>query len=169
MRALVVYESMFGTTEAIAGAIARSMSGIIEAEAVKVDAAPHDLIGVDLLVVGGPTHVHGMSRPATRRSAAERGAVDSREGIREWIGGLTTAPARLRVAVFDTRVDKPRWLTGSAARGAMKLLRQRKFRLMTDPESFFVTAGTPPELAVGEETRAGAWGETLAAALTAVV
>lgn len=169
MRALVVYESLFGTTGTIAYEIAKTLSGIIEVEAVKVDDAPQDLTGIDLLVVGGPTHVHGMSRPETRRSAAEQGSATSGEGIREWISGLTTTPAQLRVAVFDTRVDKPRWFTGSAARAAMKLLRRRNMRPIAAPESFLVTTGTPPQLVAAERARAGAWGETLASALTAVV
>ena len=47
--------------------------------------------GVDLLVVGGPTHAHGMTNPDTRRSAAQRAAsalVPFRTGIREWLEQL---------------------------------------------------------------------------------
>ena len=79
MRALVVYESMFGNTQAIADAVADGLAARVRVDAVEVGAAP-TVVGDDvvLLVVGGPTHAFGMSRQATRQDAgrqAERGLV----------------------------------------------------------------------------------------------
>ncbi|TNC19336.1 flavodoxin family protein [Amycolatopsis alkalitolerans] len=165
MRILVVYESMFGSTEQVARAIADGLAPVTQAEVVNVDDAPADLAGVDLLVVGGPTHVHGMSRASTRQSAADRSkeGVRSRErGMREWLDSLGRAPEGLRAAVFDTRVDKARWVTGSAAAGAAKLLRRKHFELVAEPESFLVTGADVAELVGGELARARDWGGALA-------
>lgn len=168
MRALIVYESMFANTEKIANAIAEGMGPDISPEVMNVDDAPAELSGVDLLVVGGPTHVHGMTRASTRKAAAEQATegVRSHQGVREWLTALT-APAGLRAAVFDTRLGKPRWLTGSAAKGEAKALRRNHITLVTRPQSFYVTGGEPPELADGEPARAREWGTTLATKITA--
>lgn len=168
MRIVIVYESMFGGTEKVAEAIAEGISVSVPAEAVNVDDAPKDLDGVDLLVVGGPTHVHGMSRAATRKSAADQvgHATRSHTGLREWLDALGPVPDGLPVAAFDTRADKPRVLTGAASLGAAKRLRRLGCRVVAPAESFFV--GTEPVDAgprPGELARANAWGAALGAAL----
>ncbi|MTD59193.1 flavodoxin family protein [Amycolatopsis pithecellobii] len=164
MRALVVYESMFTNTEKVAKAIVEGLGADVSAEVVNVDDAPDELAGVDLLVVGGPTHVHGMTRPSTRKAAAEQatGDVRSHIGVREWLATLKSPPAALCAAAFDTRLNKPRWLTGSAARGVAKELKRSRIKLVTAPQSFYVTGATPPELADGECARARDWGSALA-------
>ena len=59
MRAVVVYESMFGNTQVVADYVAAGLRATMEATAVPVDGAtPEVLGGVDLLVAGGPTHIH---------------------------------------------------------------------------------------------------------------
>ncbi|WP_370962546.1 flavodoxin family protein [Amycolatopsis sp. cg9] len=163
MRILVVFESMFGATEQIARAVGKGLA----AEVVNVDDAPADVTGVDLLVVGGPTHVHGMSRAATRKSAADQGEEPTRSktGVREWLGALGPVPPGLPVAAFDTRIDKSRLLTGAASLGIAKRLRRLGCRLAVPAESFFVgtdPGGTGP--APGEPDRAEAWGAALGAA-----
>src|SRR5215467_1444554 len=70
MRARVIFESMFGNSELVARAVADGLRSRAEVEVV--DDATHDLNGVDLLVLGGPTHVHGLSRAATREGCSER-------------------------------------------------------------------------------------------------
>jgi hypothetical protein len=166
VRALVVYESMFGNTEEIAQAVMEGLLGTVAAELVEVSdapGAPPD--DVDLLVVGGPTHGFGMSRPGTRdtaRKEAGESLVSRGPGIREWLTGLPPAQRDVLSAAFDTRFDKPRWLTGSAARGAARLLRQRGYRPVIEPTSFFVTATGGP-LADGERVRARQWGGTAGA------
>jgi flavodoxin len=52
MSTIVVYESIYGNTRAIALAVAE---GLGEATACSVDEAPPNLQDADLLVVGGPT------------------------------------------------------------------------------------------------------------------
>ncbi len=69
MDALVVVESVFGNTRAVAEAIAAGLADRMTVRVVDVADAPTAVTGLDLLVVGGPTHAFGMSWSATRRSA----------------------------------------------------------------------------------------------------
>ena len=168
MHALVVFESMFGNTKEIAEAIAEGLASKMSAEAVEVGAAPESIgDDIDLVVVGGPTHAWSMSRRGTRQGAAKdapQGTVSAGIGVREWLGILKKGPATA-VATFDTRFNKPRWLTGSAARSAQKRLR-RRLRIAAPAESFFVAGSTGP-LETGELERARQWGERLGSKITA--
>jgi hypothetical protein len=156
MNAAVVYESSFGNTRAIAEMIAAELG----ARAYSVDEEPPDLAALDLLVVGAPTHVHGLSGAHSRQAAHEQGAPgEPGTGAREWLERMPETPG-LAAAAFDTRADKPAVLTGSAARGIAKRLRQHGCTLATKPESFFVE-GTPGPLASGETERAAAWARSL--------
>lgn len=163
MRALIVYESMFGNTRVVAGAIGDGVSASVPVDVVEVGEAPYSVPGdVGLLVVGGPTHTLGLTRPATRADAARQAAgplVSRGDGLREWLESLGSAPSGLAVATFDTRVDKPR-VPGSAAKGAARRLRRRRFRMVAPPESFFVSGTTGP-LLPGEVDRARQWGVRL--------
>ncbi|HEY7488457.1 MAG TPA: flavodoxin domain-containing protein [Streptosporangiaceae bacterium] len=166
MRVLVVYESMFGNTQQIAKAIAKGLASYGQVDIVEVGDAstvePRN--GHDLLVVGGPTHGLGLSRPGTREAAANQaanGVVSRRIGLREWLEVAET-PRQVPTATFDTRLDKPRWLVGSAARGVAKRLRRYGGRLVVAPESFLVK-GTPGPLRDGEVERARRWGAALGA------
>ncbi|HEU4839955.1 MAG TPA: hypothetical protein VFT09_00885 [Ilumatobacteraceae bacterium] len=140
-RALVVYESMFVNTAAVARAIGDGLGTRFDAvEVVDVSAAPLALDAYDLVVVGGPTHAFGPSRPGTRRSAREQGSGAPDRGVREWLAELsapaTPAPA---AAAFDTRLQT--WFpTGSAARGIRRRLRRLGFRV--GATTSFDVAGT---------------------------
>ena len=157
MNAAVVYESSFGNTREIAQAIA----GALECEVYAVDEPPPGLEGLDLLIVGGPTHVHGMSGATSRKAAIDQGAPSIVPGIgaRGWLDRMPEARG-LAAAAFDTRVEKPAVVTGSAARGIAKRLRRHGCILAAPPESFFVTA-SPGPLEPGETDRAAAWARML--------
>jgi hypothetical protein len=163
MRALVVYESWFGNTRQVAERIASALAAEAEVEVVSVDDPTPSFQHVELLVLGAPTHVHGLSGDRSRRGAIEQRGEEGESGIgaRGWIDGLPLAGAT-PVAVFDTRARKPAWLVGSAAHGMAVRLRKRGYRLAVEPESFFVR-GTPGPLEEGELERAGEWGRKLAA------
>src|SRR5829696_2617339 len=148
MRATVVYESRFGNTHKVAEAIAEAL----DAQLISVDAPMPDLEEIDLLVVGGPTHVHGMTGGRSREAAVEEGGAEGR-GVREWLEELPRG--RGRAAAFDTRIEKPAFLTGSAAKCISKRL-QRKGLQVVATESFFVL-GTDGPLKDGELERAGEW------------
>jgi hypothetical protein len=167
VRALVVYESMFGNTRLIAEAIAAGLNVHLPAEVSDVGATPTRLADdVVLLVVGGPTHAFGLSRPATRRSAHDQGAAASIQvGLREWMAALPRADRPVAVASFATRVSKPR-VPGSAARAARKALRRLGYRAQLAAEDFWVV-GTPGPLLDGEADRARRWGAALAAQVAA--
>jgi hypothetical protein len=170
MAAFLVFESMFGNTQQIADAVTEGLSAHLPVEQVEVGAAPATVgRDVELLVVGGPTHAFGLSRPGTRRSAAQQaegGLVSTGIGLREWLGTLSQGGALdVAVACFDTRVSKPR-LPGSAAAAAEKQLRRLGFRVLARSQSFFVVGTTGP-LVPGERERARRWGEELALELTA--
>ena len=164
-QALVVYESMFGNTEQVAEAIGEGLRSKVEAEVVRVDRAPDVLPdGLDLLVVGGPTHAFSMSRPSTRDSASTQGTVvmPSQVGIREWLDRLRPDDGTAILATFDTRVTKVRKLPGSAAKAAAKVLRRRGVGVVAESVSFYVEDSAGP-LSEGELDRARAGGVSLAA------
>jgi hypothetical protein len=163
MKALVVYESMFGNTETVARAVADRLSETFDVALHDVREIPpvHD---VDLLVVGAPTHAWGLSRPSTRVDAGRKGTVRegaTEIGLREYLD-LSPALTGVAAASFDTRIDKG-W-AGSAARKAHRELRRLGCRMLAPAENFAVTGTTGP-LVDGEQERAGRWAAELASAL----
>jgi hypothetical protein len=176
MRALVVYESMFGNTHTVAEHIADGMGTVLEAHVVPVhDASSTEVAAADLVVVGGPTHIHGMSSERSRAGAADLAATDDDldldpdapgEGLRDWFRDLAADAGTGRLAVaFDTRVHASTLLTGQAASGIAKRLRSHEFDLIVDRESFFVDKSH--RLEPGEAERATAWGQQVAEAAKA--
>jgi hypothetical protein len=172
MRAVVVYESMYGNTHLVAEAIGAGLGTAFEVSVVPVaEADPAVLADAGLVVVGGPTHAHGMSRAATRKAAVEAadkpvsplhvepGALGP--GLRDWFGSLGQYPAQpVKAAAFDTRVHGPAALTGRASKGMTRLLFAHGFNVIAEPESFLVTK--QDRLEPQETTRAREWGAKLA-------
>lgn len=166
MKIVVVYESMFGNTRDIAESIAEGLGTVGDVRVGTVDdLRPDEVRGAALIVVGGPTHAHGMARSGARQSllkdtTRKYGPVlPGRESLRSWLDRIPAGGAR--AATFDTRYDKPAWLTGSAAKKIARRLTGRGYRVV-DRRSFFVEAAGGP-LAGGERERAAAWGRALAA------
>ena len=168
MRAVIVYESMFGNTRTIAEAVAEGLSlQGADVRTAEVGAAPRPLPPqVDLLVVGAPTHTFTLSREETRTAAKEHGEdlVSTGPLMREWLAELPT-DLSCQVAAFDTHVD--RRLPGGAAKALRRRLRQRGYRVILPVESFLVSDMTGP-LVEGEAERARGWGARLASAVRAV-
>jgi hypothetical protein len=162
VRSLVVYESWFGNTQLIARKVAAALAETGEVELAAVDEPLPPLEDVDLLVVGAPTHVHGLSSRRSREGALTQGAFGGPGiGVRDWIDLLPNGARGPRAAAFDTRANKPVLLVGSAARGIARRLRQHGYALAAEPRSFFVV-GTPGPLEAGELERASDWGRELA-------
>ncbi len=169
MKALVIYESMYGNTAAIAEAIGGGLrAGGVETAVMTVDGAdPAMTSEVDLLVIGGPTHVHGMTRTSTREQARkdEQNAYDdptTGPGLRAWMDELPMGGGRWGAA-FDTRMQGPKAFTGSAARGIGRRLAGRGFARAAAPASFLVTKQNT--LVPGEPEKARAWGSEIAQTL----
>src|SRR5690242_8296079 len=113
MAAIVVYESVYGNTREVAEAIGE---GLGDARVLPVHEAPDRVKGYGLVVVGGPTHMHGIATSSSRHAAVqalredgdahrtEPGATEE-PGLRAWLHHLPEEPA-VRAAAFDTRVDR---------------------------------------------------------------
>jgi hypothetical protein len=138
MRALVVYESMYGNTHVIASSIAGGLRADCEVTLVPVAEATRDLFAAaDLLVdpdAGG-------------------------RGMRDWLRDL--GHRNDLAATFDTRLDGVPAFTGRAGRPIARLLKRHGYRLVAAPESFLV--GSQNMLLDGEAARARRWGMTLGA------
>jgi hypothetical protein len=111
-----------------------------DAHAEPVQASQAVLADASLVVVGGPTHVHGMSRAATRKSAVQAAhqpvsplqveADALGPGLREWFGSLGRYP--VKAAAFDTRMHGPASLTGRASKRVARLLRAHGFDVVAE-------------------------------------
>ncbi|MBV1778987.1 hypothetical protein KRR55_07670 [Paeniglutamicibacter sp. ABSL32-1] len=170
MRAIVVNESMYGNTRQVAETIARGIDPAGNVPSLPVSKTnginPAEL---DLLIVGGPTHAHGLSRESTRnaaRTTVTRSAGDlslepdsAGMGIHDWLTSFSGVEGR--AAAFGTRFDAAALLTGRASRGISRLLRASGFELAVESESFLVDKAT--HLLAGEEHRAREWGARLGA------
>jgi hypothetical protein len=155
--ALVVVESVFGNTrrigESVAEGIREHLPTLVRGAA---ELTAEELIGATLLVVGGPTHAHGMATEATRSKGAAQGGTEAQVGplLRDWLAPLRATGS---AAAFDTRLARNSLITGSAARAAARMLKHAGYTLVATPESFLVEGPEGP-LRRGETDRAQAWG-----------
>ena len=175
VRAVIIYESMFGNTHTIADAIAKGLESLDDVVVVPVGEAGRGRLGdADLLVVGGPTHFHGMSRPRTRKWAAATAQKPKNDlvldrdaqgpAVRDWLRSL--GHGHTKFACFDTRFKGPAVLRGRASRPISRKLQRHGFDMVAKPESFFVALEN--HLEPGEEARAQEWGERLAARVLSI-
>ena len=170
MNAVIVFESLFGNTRDIAEAVAEGVGsgGAVEVVLMPVADADADVSlfeDADLLVVGGPTHVHGM---ASERSRVGAVGVAGRSGLpepvtagpvlRDWFEAIPAGGGR-RAAAFDTRIGKSKVLTGSAAGRIVRLLDRAGYDVVG--EESFIVEGTAGPLRAGEIDRAREWGRHL--------
>jgi hypothetical protein len=169
MKAVVIYESMYGNTHQIANAIGEGLGSVAEVVVVPVGEADAELVkSAEVVVVGGPTHAHGMSHESTRKGAVEAAekpgsdlvldpAADN-PGLRDWfeaVGNVFT-----NAAAFDTRFDLPAAITGRASKGIARKLRHHGATLIAEPVSFFVKKDN--HLEPDQEAKAREWGAQLA-------
>jgi flavodoxin len=160
MNVLIVYDTVHGNTQQLAEAMASALEPTTSVHLERAGSlARIDPTGVDLLIVGGPTHRQRMSAPlASLLEAIPRKSLQD-----------------VRAAAFDTRYRMAAWLTGSAARRIARQLQKRGARLPAPPESFFMERDVPPKgqkrrhelehLEPGEIERAARWAVALVQAL----
>jgi flavodoxin len=144
VKSVVYYATHSGNTERVARAIADALRTHGPVELLDVSAGPGAITDeIDLVVIGGPTEGHGM--------------------IRETIEFLDAIPhqalAGRAAAAFDTRLNWPRWASGSAAAGIRQRLQATGARAPVASASFIVSM--KPELQPGELERAGAWASSI--------
>lgn len=170
MTALVIYESLWGNTAAIAHAVAEGIGpGTRVAHTGEVD--PAEAATVDLLVVGAPVHAFGLPTSATKASVATRNMAPGdlppeldQPPVRDWLARVESG--RGVAAAFDTRVRGP-FGRGGASK-IEKLLEGKGFRVAPVSQGFLITNEKNPKspasmLREGELDRARAWGVELAA------
>ncbi|MBA7588628.1 hypothetical protein ES708_30692 [subsurface metagenome] len=145
MRALVVYDSVYGNTEKIAEAIGGAITGGEVRVLREGEVGPPELENISLLVVGAPTQ-GGRATPA----------------VRDFLDRVSKAEINgLDAAAFDTRVaSKVAKIFGYAAGRIASSLKKKGANLVAEPEGFFVD-GTKGPLTEGELERAAAWGKGL--------
>jgi flavodoxin len=155
MKTLVIYDSVFGNTEKIARAIANALGPQVPVEILQANkAAPEQLTGLDLLVVGSPTRGFRPTEAVTgllkrMRSKALKGA---------------------KVAAFDTRFKADeldsaglRFVVktgGYAAKRIAAQLKKAGGNLIVPPEGFYVEDTEGP-LKAGELERAAGWAKII--------
>jgi hypothetical protein len=178
MRAVVVHETFFGNTRELAQAVAdgiRAAAPDAEVTVHSVRSPPPSLDGVDLLVVGAPTHAHTLSSALTRwlhaqywgdpagapRARRPHGRPVSGSSVRGWLAGLPARQPGAPAAAFDSRLAGR--FRGGAAPAVAKRLRDRGHTLVVPPEGFVVD-GVGGPLRRGELQRATSWGSQLAGA-----
>jgi hypothetical protein len=169
MRALVVYESMYGNTHEIADKIAEGLRPHGEVHVVPVGGATVDEVSwADLVVVGGPTHVHSLPSGRSREGAKDAVTKPGSDlhldpdaegpGLRDWFKTLPKGSTK-RAAAFDTRIDLAAVLTGRASHSIKNRLARHGYTMVADAESFLVDKQS--HLGPGEAERAGTWGQHL--------
>jgi hypothetical protein len=162
VKAVVVYESLWGNTATIARAIAEGLGE--GTPALTTDEATAGIVaGADLIVAGAP--LLGFALPTEQILAAQGNASPkppspadlSHPSMRSWLAQLPAGTGR--AAAFETRIW---WSPGSAARTILSGLGAAGYAAV-ERERFMVTGRYGP-LKDGEIERARAWGEKLASA-----
>lgn len=164
MKAVVVYESYWGNTAAVARAIAEGIGP--QARALSTgEATAEALAGTDLIVAGAP--VMGFTLPteqARKNLATSAGRAPappdlSNPSMRSWLAALPAGQGR--GAAFETRL---RWSPGGSTKAIESGLERAGYRPLTKAERF-VVKGTYGPLREGELERARSWGAELAKAM----
>lgn len=153
MRALIIYDSLFGNTEKIAQAINKGLTKQYKSKVIPVkDYQEDDLVDIDLLIIGSPTHGGWYTKP-----------------INNLVQNLSETKLRgLAVYTFDTSVPLEgqnffmKQLAKIFKNAAPRLLDtlQKKGANAKGFEIFWVIGKEGP-LKEGEEKRATSWAEDL--------
>lgn len=147
MNALVVYYSQFGNTKKVAEAIAgvlEQAGGARTVSSEELTAA--DLEGVDLVVMGSPTH--NMNLPQAVRPVFDRLPKRALRGV--------------AVVAFDTSYELSGFLARmTAAKRLDRKLRKLGGKRLMAPETFFVKKEEGYPLYDGEIERAEHWADEI--------
>jgi hypothetical protein len=166
MRAVVVYESLWGNTAAVARAIAEGIGPETRVYATD-EATPAVVENADLIVAGSPVFgfrlpTENMRAQAAADAKAPRPPDLSHPSLRSWLDGLP--PGRGRSASFETRI----WWSPRGATGSIDAKLKRAGYRPIDKGHRFVVQGAYGPLRDGELEKARAWGAELAQAMEAL-
>jgi hypothetical protein len=167
MKAVVIYESLWGNTAAVARAVAEGIGP--QARWLTTDeASPEAIENADLVVAGAPVLAFSLGGDRIRAAIA-RDEADapqppdlSHPSLRSWLDGLPKGTGRS--AAFETRI----WWSPRGATGDIQTrLTRAGYRPVAKPQKFVVEDKYGP-LRDGEVERARHWGHELAAAVAAL-
>jgi len=145
MKALIIYDSIFGNTQKIARDLAQTLSETLTTHLIPAREATLDVLKEEkILLIGSPTQQYNPT-PAVQ-AFLERIPDDTLQGV--------------FVAAFDTRYRVSHWSSGSAAWIIARLLQHTGPSLIVPPQSFFVAKMEGP-LEEGETERARQWATTV--------
>lgn len=169
MKALVVYESLWGNTAAIAQAIGEGI-GPEATVAHTGEIEPSDAHEYDLIVVGAPVHALSLPTKESKASAAGKPVADdelapdvSQPTVKAWLADLPDGASA--AAAFDTRIRGP--LGRGGASRIEKSLAAHGYRIVDRSQGFVVVNDSHVRvpgsmLRQGERKRATEWGAKLA-------
>ena len=169
MKAVVVYESLWGNTAAIAAAIAAGIGP--EAQIFNTtQATAAAIVGADLIVAGAP--ILGFRLPtdqmrqniATNPGRAPVAPDVSHPPLRSWLELLPHRQGGY-AATFETRIW---WSPGSAAMTIQKGLERAGYTPIAKAQRYIVLGAYGP-LRAGELERARLWGTELARVMQSTV
>jgi flavodoxin len=143
MKTLIFYATRSGNTRQVADALADALRVAGPVDVLSVDVGTGAINDdADLILVGGPTEGHGMTPQ-----------------VIEFLDALPPLSGRT-MAAFDTRLNWPRWASGSAAAGIRARLEESGARRPVPSASFIVRM--TPKIEPAELQRAAAWATELA-------
>ena len=160
MKAIVVYESYWGNTAAVARAIAEGLGP--EAQTLSTaEATGAALADVDLIVAGSPLLGFSLPTEGMLKGIAANASKDpvppdlAHPSMRAWLAALPAGHGR--AAAFETRIW---WSPGSAAKAILRRLEAHGYSAIDKAQKFIVEHKYGP-LRAGELERAKAWGAAL--------
>jgi hypothetical protein len=162
VKAVVVYESLWGNTAAIAHAIAEGLGP--DAIALTTGEAVGPAIeGCDLVVAGAPLLGFNLPTEEIRASIGKDKTAPipdlAHPSMRSWLESVPSGSGRC--CGFETRIW---WSPGSSAKKISEGLRGHGYSAAGNDEKFIVTGKYGP-LKDGEVERAKQWGAQLAKSL----
>jgi flavodoxin len=158
VKILIVYDSVFGNTEQAARAMADALQTRGETQITRINsAAPKQLMGLDLLIVGSPTRGFRPTEPV--RVFLKNLPADSLRGVKAAAFDTRIAPEDIQQPILRAMVKRG----GYAAKPIGDALKKKGAILVAEGEGFFVQ-GTEGPLKEGELQRAAAWAKGIAGA-----
>ena len=144
MKALIIYDSVYGNTEKLAKAIGEAIAGDVKMIRIG-EVIPSQLDSIELLIVGSPTQGGRPTKP-----------------LQEFLNGIADDSLKnMQIAVFDTRISS-KWvgIFGYASNRIGEMLKKKCGNLLVPPEGFMVV-NTKGPLKEGELERATNWAEEI--------